>query len=165
MSRRVLITGSRDWADRQAVWLALNHEMGHEEARHDGLLVIQGDCPTGADRFAHEWYLTQASKWVREKAMPADWNRDCTGQCYHKPRFKNGKQYCPVAGHLRNQAMVDFGADVCLAFPLEDSRGTQDCMKRAKRARIPVRNLGWGGERCLPNIGYHSEPHRGCILR
>ena len=34
--------------------------------------------------------------------------------------------------------MVDLGADVCLAFPLGESRGTRDCMRRASEAGIPV---------------------------
>ncbi|APQ42224.1 DprA-like DNA processing chain A [Mycobacterium phage MrMagoo] len=161
MTRRVLITGSRDWADHHAVEFALRNELeGHGE-----ILILNGMCPSGADFHAHRWYLNHSSKWVAEKEFPADWGRDCTGSCYHKPRFKNGQRYCPIAGHLRNQAMVDFGADVCLAFPLKDSRGTYDCMKRAKKADIPVRNLGFGGERCLPGLNYHSDPHRGCILR
>ncbi|QNL30828.1 DprA-like DNA processing chain A [Mycobacterium phage Estes] len=161
MTRRVLITGSRDWADRRAVGIAL----GRELEKFGEILILNGMCPTGADLHAHQFYLAHGSKWVREKEFPADWGRDCTGSCYHKPRFKNGQRYCPIAGHLRNQAMVDFGADVCLAFPLKDSRGTYDCMKRAKKAGIPVINLGFGGERCLPGLNYHSDPHRGCILR
>ncbi|ASR75964.1 DprA-like DNA processing chain A [Mycobacterium phage GenevaB15] len=161
MTHRVLITGSRDWTDRHAVGLALQSEL----EKHGEILILNGMCERGADLHAHEYYLMHGSKWVREKEFPADWSRDCTSSCYHKPRFKNGQRYCPLAGHLRNQAMVDFGADVCLAFPLEDSRGTYDCMKRAKKAGITVHNLGWGGERCLPALQYHSTPHRGCILR
>lgn len=135
--RRVLITGSRDWPNRNTVWRALGDQLLHPGAA-DGLTVINGMCPTGADLHAHEWYLTHASKWVHEDPHPADWERPCDSNCYHKPRTKNGRPYCPMAGHLRNQEMVDTGADVCLAFPLEDSRGTKDCMKRAKKAGIPV---------------------------
>lgn len=38
--------------------------------------------------------------------------------------------------------MVDLGADLCLAFPLPDSRGTKDCMARAKKAGIKVISMG-----------------------
>lgn len=48
--------------------------------------------------------------------------------------------YGKAAGVIRNQEMVDAGADVCLAFPSSEapSRGTRDCIDRAKRAGIPV---------------------------
>lgn len=46
--------------------------------------------------------------------------------------------YCPMAGLYRNQEMVDLGADVVLAFQRNGSRGTQDCMDRARRAGLTV---------------------------
>lgn len=43
-----------------------------------------------------------------------------------------------AAGPIRNQAMVDAGADICLAFPIGPSPGTRDCARRAAAAGIPV---------------------------
>ena len=43
-----------------------------------------------------------------------------------------------AAGPIRNQQMVDRGADICLAFPTSSSIGTWDCVRRAKAAGIPV---------------------------
>lgn len=43
------------------------------------------------------------------------------------------------AGGVRNQEMVNLGGYlVCLAFPLAGSRGTWDCVARARVAGIPV---------------------------
>lgn len=54
-----------------------------------------------------------------------------------------------TAGFLRNQEMVDAGAYVCLAFVIagkSKSKGTRDCIRRAKKAGIPVViHLGGGG--------------------
>jgi hypothetical protein len=139
--RRVLVTGSRDWDNPLAVYKALAAERLSATANGLILVVVHGQCPTGADLSAHNWCESQRTGGVTnvdEEPYPADWERDCDENCYHKPRTKNGKPYCPVAGHLRNQKMVDRGADVCLAFPLPDSRGTVDCMKRARKAGIPV---------------------------
>jgi hypothetical protein len=55
------------------------------------------------------------------------------------------------AGPIRNQEMVDAGADLCLAFWDGNSSGTLDCIKKAVKAGIPVRIVpaadGLGGQR------------------
>jgi hypothetical protein len=139
--RRVLITGSRAWHHEAAVYNALDAQY----AQHGALTVVTGKCPTGADLLAERW--TTRSRITRGydvqlETHPADWGRQCDDRCRHQPRTKNGEPYCPYAGHLRNQHMVDLGADVCLAFPTASSRGTIDCMRRAKAAGIEVLNCG-----------------------
>lgn len=108
---RVLVTGSRHWKDRTSIRTALT------AYRQPGAVLVSGACPTGADALAEgiwrEWGLTV-------ERHPADW-------------LRHGK----AAGPIRNQQMVDAGADVCLAFPLPDSRGTQDCIRKAQAAGIP----------------------------
>lgn len=132
--RRVLVTGSRDLDDEATVFEALWHQ-ARVAGGLDKLTVIHG-AAAGADSIAAEW----CKSWpeVTEESVPANWTRPCTGNCFHKERYKNGERYCPVAGNLRNQEMVDRGADVCLAFPRGEARGTNDCIRRAKKAGIPV---------------------------
>ncbi len=48
MTFRVLVTGSRDWADRQAILNALAEQF----FAHDAVTVVHGHCPTGADAIA-----------------------------------------------------------------------------------------------------------------
>jgi len=50
----------------------------------------------------------------------------------------NWQKHGNAAGPIRNQEMVDLGADVVFAFPLGESRGTNDCIQRAVKANIPV---------------------------
>jgi hypothetical protein len=57
------------------------------------------------------------------------------------------KQYGRAAGPKRNQLMVDLGATRMVAFPIGDdtqSRGTWDCIRRARKAGIPVTVYGMG---------------------
>ena len=117
--RRVLVTGSREWADHDSVTWALDAEL----RMHGAMTVVHGDCPTGADAIAAAWAREAGSRGSRVTAEPhpADWGR-------------HGK----AAGPIRNQQMVDLGADVCLAFPLGRSPGTRHCMRAAKKAGIPV---------------------------
>jgi hypothetical protein len=130
---RILITGSRNWTDRQTlcqVLLDLCWDLDKSVP-----VIVHGAAP-GADSLAAWWANATGRK---SEAHPADWERACDNNCHHKPRTKNGKPYCPMAGHLRNQKMVDLGADICLAFPMPGSRGTWDCVRRAEQAGIPVK--------------------------
>jgi hypothetical protein len=131
MSYRILVTGSRDWPDPRTgyVWEALDFAVENAKILgHTYVTVVHGDCPTGVDAMAADYCEDVASHWEHAgielfvEAHPADW-------------AKHGK----AAGPLRNQEMVDLGADICLAFPLNASRGTRDCMRRAEAAGIPVK--------------------------
>jgi predicted polyphosphate/ATP-dependent NAD kinase len=42
------------------------------------------------------------------------------------------------AGVIRNQEMVNRGADLIVAYPLPGGRGTQDCIERGVKAGIPT---------------------------
>lgn len=111
---RILITGSRDWTDEHAILGALAR-LGAERER---ATIVHGDCPTGADAIV--------KRLAEEAGIP------------HEPHPADWKKHGKAAGPIRNQEMVDLGADVCLAFPLGDSRGTRDCSLRAERAGIKV---------------------------
>lgn len=114
---RILVTGSRDWDDRDAVWGALN-----KAATEAGVVLVSGHCPTGADQMAEEWADCQPD--VTIELHPADW-----------------ETYGKRAGFLRNKEMVDLGADVCLAFIKDGSRGASMTARLAEEAGIPVRRF------------------------
>ncbi|MEU0158976.1 DUF2493 domain-containing protein [Streptomyces sp. NPDC006261] len=115
----VIVTGSRDYQDWEKVWKELESLL----FEHGSLLIRHGGCPTGADRHAEEWYLYQYG-WsaVDRKAHRANWDL-------------HGK----AAGPIRNREMAQAGADLCLAFPLGESRGTWNCVNECKKAGIPVK--------------------------
>lgn len=116
---RLIVTGSRAFADRTLVWDALalaRWELGP-------FTLVHGAAP-GADTIAAEWVEQHPELQCREEPHRADWAR--LGR---------------AAGPVRNQAMVDAGAVLVLAFPLHNSRGTRHCIGRAEAAGIPVRVL------------------------
>lgn len=137
---RVLVTGSRDWRDRKAVFDALDAAFAKYayRAKLDNdpdwrIVVVHGDCPTGADRWARMWYESRKSMWherVDEDPHPADWAR-------------LGK----AAGGARNQVMADKGAVECLSFYWygAGNSGTADCVARADAAGIPVTRIYGNG--------------------
>ena len=114
---RILITGSRNWTDREAIRNAIAEQ---SEPAWD-VTVVHGSA-RGADEHAN-WVALELG--LNPEAHPAQW-------------AQHGKK----AGPLRNQQMVDAGADICLAFPLGKSVGTWDCVRRAKAAGIPVKVYG-----------------------
>lgn len=114
MTRRLLVTGSRDWDDRALLTARLGEARAH---LGEDTVLVHGDC-RGADRMAAEVWTSWG---LRVEAHPADWDR-------HGNR----------AGPIRNSVMVGAGADLCLAFLRGDSTGTRDCMRRAYRAGITV---------------------------
>lgn len=128
--RRILVTGSRDWWDRQAVATGLllavkslchPQELAPEVFDWASVTLVHGGArglDSIAESLAKSWGMT-----VEEHK--AEWHH-----------------YGRRAGHVRNLRMVNEGADVCAAFPLGESVGTRDAMRLAAAAGIPVLNLG-----------------------
>lgn len=132
---RILVTGSRDWTDWRTLNLALI-----ETAKSDRDVTLVHGCARGTDSLAAA--AARKLGWQVED-HPADWNAPCRASCGprdHRRPGRGGVEYCPAAGDYRNQAMVDQGADVCLAFFVHGSlnKGTTDCATRAKKAGILV---------------------------
>lgn len=107
---RVLVTGSRTWADTLVIRERLSQ-------LPDDAIVIHGDA-MGADRIADAQAVMLGLLTERH---PALWER-----------------YGKRAGFIRNQEMVDAGADLVLAFWDGESKGTAHTIEMAKTAGIPV---------------------------
>lgn len=59
-------------------------------------------------------------------------------ECTTEAVFRYELWYGLSIGPLRNEAMVQLGADVYVALPKGQSPGTRHCMGLAERAGIPV---------------------------
>ena len=120
--RRVLVTGSRDWSDRAAV----ERTLGAVKARILGFrpVTLVHGAGHGADGIADAW--ARRHHWLVE-THTADW--------------RMGRR----AGPVRNLAMIRAGADLCLAFIKDNSRGASGCAAAAHDAGIPTwrSDVGW----------------------
>lgn len=121
MTKRVLITGSRNWEDKKMIHAALDAEY------EPGAILVSGACPTGADAIAEDYWGDELHGEV--ELHPADWAK-----------------YGRSAGPLRNAEMVNLGADICLAFIRNNSRGALGTVRLAQVARIPVNLFISGAE-------------------
>jgi YspA, cpYpsA-related SLOG family len=116
--RRILVTGSREWTD----WPKLCGAINDAASRGYPVTIVAGGAK-GADKMAEQW-----AQWVQQVTLEVhlpDWNT--VGRS---------------AGFRRNQAMVDLGADVCLAFALTWDSGTGHCARAARKAGIETIDYG-----------------------
>jgi len=111
--RRVLVTASRTWEDTETIRRALAEQWGDGTA-----VLVSGGCPRGGDRIAEMIWRGWGGRVERH---PADWRAHGRG-----------------AGFRRNGEMVAAGADVCLAFIRDGSRGATHTAQLAHEAGIPV---------------------------
>lgn len=130
---RILVTGSRTWGTPTAIYRALNgacdefglnfppDQYGNTMPDPEKITVVHGDCPSGADHWADEWCI---GNFMPVERHPADWQG-------------LGKR----AGFVRNAEMAALGADLCLAFIKDNSKGASMMANLADEAGIPVREF------------------------
>lgn len=135
MSLRMLITGSRTWVSVETIEAAMDwHALGSTD-----ITVIHGHCPSGADTIADQ--IAVARSWTVQR-RPANWTR-----------------WGRAAGYRRNADMVTEGADVCLAFIRNSSKGASMCARLAEKAGIATYRFTESG----PDT--HQAPPRWGALR
>jgi hypothetical protein len=125
---RILLTGSRDWAYPLIVEAYLDQLTQVQLALGKEMLLVHGDCPTGAD--------AQAQTWADRHGV----------QTERHPASEHGEW--PVCGPRRNAYMVSLGATQAVGFIGSCSRpacrdpyahgshGATGCLRLAKDARI-----------------------------
>jgi hypothetical protein len=124
---RVLVCGGRDFSDEAF----LDGELFTEWQREKFDVIIQGHA-RGADSLAVAWAKSMNETehaGIKIISFPADWK-------------KHGK----AAGPIRNTRMLKEGKpDVVIAF--SGGAGTEDMVKKAKRAGVRVIDLRAGSPR------------------
>lgn len=136
-----LLTGSRSWPDPRLLEDTLL-DVWHDawQIGYDGIELMHGHADDGADAIGDAWAIRNG---VLLRRRPADWPGPCAPQCKpgHRSLNRRDTEYCPQAGHRRNQQMVDERPVLVVAAHHNNSRGTADCMRRAAAAGIPVRRI------------------------
>lgn len=131
---RIIVTGCRDWDEDFDEEPTVSRELEKHWRFDNEYVLMVGDCPTGVDRLARDWFRSMGRLLNEERAgRMTVW-------------AANWKLHGKSAGPRRNQAMVDAGADLCLAFWDGESRGTLDCLTRCVKAGIPVRIIPKGAK-------------------
>lgn len=119
---RILITGSRDWESISDVFRLI--ETMALIYNPTEVTIVHGAAPAGADHMAHQWVEVAKNIMpytIIEEAHPASW-----------------EEFGKAAGPIRNREMVDIGADLCLAFIRNNSKGATMTAKFAEEAGIKL---------------------------
>jgi hypothetical protein len=111
---RVICCGGRHYADWKHVAAVLDHLKEIVQDEHV-LVLLEGGAP-GADEECHGWAVSHG---VVSESYSAQW-----------------ALYGKAAGPIRNQAMLDSGADLVIAFP--GGKGTRDMVRRAEAEGVKV---------------------------
>jgi hypothetical protein len=129
---RLGVTGSRSFGDRDLVQQALLLlNIGSR------VTVVHG-AATGLDTLVQEVAGVLFPAWDFDP-FPAAWGRECDAQCAHggyRPRRRDGSEWCPAAGPVRNEKMATSGLDLLLAF--QGHKGTENMIRCAKAAGVRV---------------------------
>lgn len=116
----VLVTGSRDWKDYNAIWDQLACLPVHT-------IILQGGCPTGADAMAKR---AAESLGFMPLTLGALWDR-----------------FGKAAGPIRNEAMAALMKEAhgtkAIAFLLRNQRniGTNNCIAALKAVGIVAEKI------------------------
>ncbi len=119
MSRVVAVSGTRNPESRRG---AVSRALAALDPRPD--MIVVGDC-SGVDAEAHEWALMHGVTPVRIGAL---WN------------WFRQKGNSRRAGPHRNNRLAHvaqaLGADILIAVPDKDSRGTYSCISECAKVGI-----------------------------
>jgi len=148
MNRIIVVTGQRDWRDRETIYRVLDEELVHALAHHvdpgpwkeftaeeRATFILRHGVAEGADWIANDW---GKERGVTIERFPAAWKDPVTGA------------YNAGAGPIRNRAMaqVEPRADKICAFwngkmrikyGKREYSGTLDMIQVGLEAGIPVR--------------------------
>lgn len=110
---RMIVAGGRDFDDYGRMEKVLNTFLGPV----DNLVIVTGDCQTGADAMAKHYAENMAIDHVQ---FDADWNNQGD-----------------AAGPIRNSKMAQYG-HALIAFWNMESPGTDSMIKQARKVGIPI---------------------------
>lgn len=123
----VAIVGDREVTDYNIIQKAV------DQSGFEVTMVISGGAK-GVDSLAVQWAKDNGIPYEEYKA---DWN-DITVKDAIVAVNKWGKKYNKLAGFQRNQKIVDRAEGVIAIQPNGPTSGTQDTVKKTKRAKKPL---------------------------
>lgn len=134
---RLLLFGGRNFNDP----IKMDHELISFIETYGPIGCVIHGAAKGADDWA-DYFAKQVLR-VPVFSIAAKWD-DVTakGAVIKYTRGPSGKAYNALAGHWRNQELIDRGKPTH-AMGFEGGTGTADMAKRLLEAKIPIINAGY----------------------
>ena len=118
---RILVCGGRHFKEYEILKLLLNEYLFENHLLPSNIEIVSGNCD-GADLLGERW---AREKNIELKVFPAEWEK-----------------YGKSAGPIRNKQMIDyikqFESKLVIAFASNNSIGTKNTIKLAKKENIPI---------------------------
>lgn len=132
---KIIVAGSRSITDKSHVFEILDAVKNNLAKQHISIDVIVEGEAEGVDLLA--------KKWANERGIAVEpftaWWQDLEGvdEKYIRTRA-DGSKYNVLAGHQRNQRMIDYVDTTDLLIAIWDSKstGTKDILQRARKKGI-----------------------------
>lgn len=134
----IMITGSRDWPDKEYVWRILDQIVARERNKDpDTFFVLLHGGARGADEFAGAWANRRG---VSEHVIHAKW-----------------RELGRAAGLIRNRQLIEMKPDIVCAFRINNSHGTTHALGLAEAAGIET----FLDDRVMPHVKVPKRLDRG----
>lgn len=130
---KIIIAGGRDFKNAELLNEIMFNKL--KDFEPEEIQIVSG-MAEGADKLGYDW----ADDYnIDIKKFPAKW-KDFSEPCVRKYNIYG--PYNVLAGYIRNQLMADY-ADELVVFSDGKSKGTQDMIKRATRAKLKILVVGY----------------------
>ena len=126
---RLLVTGSRDYTDYETVSRGMTVAIETLVKNHpeDKVITLVHGAAKGADSLADNFMY-------RARKVMASYGYTIVIE----PHAADWEKWGKAAGPIRNKEMVALGADICVAFIRNQSRGASHCRDLARAAGIEI---------------------------
>lgn len=145
MSYIIIVTGERDWKDRETVYRVLDEElqdwMVHAPigltagTKHLSLFILRHGVAEGADWIANDW---ARERGVTVERFPAQWKDPVTGQ-YDSSAGPRRNRDMAKKEPRSNKVMAFWSGKMRIKYGKREYSGTLDMIQAALAEGIPVR--------------------------
>ncbi len=136
MNRIIIVTGERDWRDREAIYRVLDGELllFTQGIGNPANFILRHGVAEGADYVANDW---ARERGVTVERFPAQWKDPITGQ-YDSSAGPRRNREMAKKDPCANKVLAFWSGKMRIKYGKPEYSGTLDMIKAALAEGIPV---------------------------